>query len=764
MAGNISYRKNLLAVLLALLCAVLAAFTVIADVPVGSIVIYGPNGTVTTGTRNVMLNLSYGSAAHGIGTCRWANDAESNLASAPWENCTTVKAWILSSGEGNKTVYFQVRDLNSDTVIFNDSIIYQYTQDYTAPTPPTVYDGTGADIDWWNSNTTLSANWFNATEDISVIYYWYRIYNGTTCYAGDCSWKSAGMNTTVTVGNLVLQEGRNYSFEVIAQNPFGLNSSIAASNSTVIDLTEPNIPFVNSPTHPDESVPSSTSTAVFNFTATDVLSSGVFSGIDGYSYSLDRHPGTAPDNTKEERAWQDISQMHKGDFNQTLKANSTGAAYAVFSQLHSNFTGNDSVRVSVALAEQVSDIRDLMGVKVYLAKTANEDDAIAAFSMESNAISDVVNISRDVAYAADMSMARTYVFNLTVNETVDDNLKDIYVVVSGITSDDDNNNTLAISGTTTIVDNTTRNYACDEANNCHANTSTLDYAIEVRKQDSGRYWTARYDYLGDGTYYFHVKAKDKAGNWGEAMHYKAIIEAGGVSSLVTSPVDGEAFYANGSTVNVTVRVSVSRNASVYVVAKHPDGSNDTSPPYSFSADHEFYDVTLEVGQDEIYAVANTSGGAVSHSPSVYVIVSQAPPSPTNKTLRVAYSTCGAVSLYLCNMAEPPNYVGAAAERGSIASSTLQADTSVNALKIYMTRAFDTTNIANQFAQDIFLDRINPMFGYIYGSSHYVIQNELRYNNIFLGGDFTLPPGHYSLYLRKNGRAADGRYNITLTRE
>jgi hypothetical protein len=747
-------RNSLNVCLFASVMMLFFAGIVYADTPLGSMVIYGPNGTDVTGTRNVHLNLTY-SSSDGIGRCAWANDAESNLATAPLENCTTVKAWILSESYGN----YRVRDAAGHTADYNDSIMYIFMQDYTAPTPPTVYDGTGTDIDWSNSNTTLSANWVDATDDISIIYYKYRIFNDTGCINVGCDLTNAGMNTSATATNLALLEGERYYFEVVAYNPFGLNSS-GLSNGTIIDLTKPNPPTINSSTHPDQATPSNTPTAIFNFSAVDILGGGVMSGIDGYSYVLDSHQGTAPDNRMEEREWHSIASMIKGSYNQTLKANITGPAYAVFSQLHTNITQNDSVRVTVALAEQFSDRRDLMGVNVYLVKTTNEGDAITAFNMMSNAITNIANYSWDVKYAEDMSRSKVYQFDLVANQSIDDNLKDIYVVVSGIVDDDNNNNTFAIAGTTSIIDNTTRNYVCDESNNCHANTSTLDYAIAVSRQDSGSYMTARYDYLGDGTYYFHVKAVDKAGNWGDASHYRAMVSAGGVSSLVYSPVDGEAFYANGTSVNITVGVSVGRNVSVKVIAKHYDGSNFTSAAYQVTSSKEFENIALELDLNEIYAITNTSSGALAVSPSVFVTVSQIPPVPTNRTLRITYTGCSGSS-YLCNFAEGTNFIGIATENGVISAPSVQADTTNNAIQIYMSRGFDTLNIANQFAQGLFLDRINPMFGYVNGASLYVIQNELRYGNIYLGGDFKLPPGYYNIYLRKSGIAADGRQNITV---
>ena len=136
----------------------------------------------------------------------------------------------------------------------------------------------------------------------------------------------------------------------------------------------------------------------------------------------------------------------------------------------------------------------------------------------------------------------------------------------------------------------------------------------------------------------------------------------------------------------------------------------------------------------------------------------------NKTLNVRYTGCSATALpYICNRDEGAVYVGVATENaGSISAPDVQTDTSVNALKIYATRPFDLNVLADEFADNEFLDRINPMLGYTRGVTHYVLRNTLKYDDIHLGGDFYIPPGTYNLYIRKTGATEDGGNNVTLT--
>jgi hypothetical protein len=749
---------------------ILFAYIALADVPSGSIVIYGLNGTDITGSRNVFLNLTAGTS-DGIEACRWANDAAGNLAAELWENCTTVKAWILSSGFGTKSVYYQIRDQAGHTNTLSDTINYTFIQDFTPPTPPTVYDGTGDDIDWWNSNTTLYANWFNATDDISTIHYMYRILNNSACF-GACSWTDTGTGTSAAVPGLALAEGRNFSFEVIAYAESGLNASVATSDGARIDLTKPDDPVVESSTHPTQTQPYDSVRAILNFSGTDPLGGGVASGVEGFSYLLDRHPGTAPDNIMEERFWLRLFSGYKGSYNQTLKVNGSAAsddAYAVFSQLHTNISVGDSMRVRVALAEQFSDYSDEMNVMVYLIKFTEGAD-IDDFSQESNAVSNIENVSWDIRYAETMELAKYYQFDLTVNESVNDNTEDIYVVVSGWPDDDDNMNPLAIAATTNeaLIDNSTKNYVCDEgaAAACPENTSTLDYAIKVEQQDSGSDWFVVYDYLGDDTYYFHVKSKDYAGNWGDTTHYRLMVAAGGVSSLIYSPVDGSVVLAQGSEVNITVSVAVSVNASVWIVAEHPDGSNYPSPKQIVNTTYEFENITLELGSNEIYAVTNSSAGAIAYSPSIFVTASTDVLPATNKTIGVTYTGCGIVSAHLCNRDEGTVAVGIATETaGAISGSRVAADTTYNSMKLYMTRdTFESANIESQFSQNTFLDRVHPMFGYTRGADIYVIRQELRYRDIYLGGSFTVSAGAHNIFIRKVGLTPDGYNNITLVIE
>ncbi|MFH1668949.1 MAG: hypothetical protein ABIA62_03400 [Candidatus Woesearchaeota archaeon] len=736
----------------------------ITEKPLGTMTIVGPNGTILTATQNVFLNLTQ-DAKYGLDKCRWANDDAADLVLAPWENCTNYKPWILSDGEGNKTVYYQIIDvLGVLSNPINASIDFSYTQDYTAPTSPIVYDGLeGDDIDWWNSNTTLHAHWFNATDDISVIYYRYRVLENGSCY-GDCNWTEAGLNTSVTVTGLSLNESWWYSFEVQPSNAFGIDGAPSQSNGTMIDITAPAIPSVNSTSHPQENLSYPVRDAELNWTAEDIMMNGNMSGIAGYSFMLDTSPGTAPDDILDERYLETILSGSQGTSSQLLRADnetSSPHTYAVFKQIHTNLTENDSLTITAYLAELTSDYDDPMGVKVYLIKTA-PGAGILTFSQEDKAISDISNTSQDIIYADTMDLARAYTFSVTVNETVDINSNDIYVVVSGDTSDDDNRNNLSIAGTAASA-GATSVYLCDDTNSCSNVTSTADYTIKVERSDAGDGWSTMYKGLSDGVYYFHVKAKDIAGNWGEPTHYRIAVAAGGVSVSIVHPENGEHLKMGQGSLNTSVEVVVSGNATVRVTVIHPDNSVYTTDDQVFSTRYEFSDVLLELGRNEIYATANTSSGVVTVSSSVYVTVSRGIIPEKNATLMIAYGACAPSSNpYLCTAAEGDSLVGFAAEYpDDVGTGYLSANTSGRTIKIFMSKVFNVDAVADKFDDDEFLDEENPSFGYPEESTRFVMQNQLRYDDIFISGDKIFAPGKYELYIIHNGVTPDGRVNLSI---
>jgi hypothetical protein len=75
-------------------------------IPPGSIVIN--NGAIYTNSTSVTLSLNATDIVSGIYRVRFSNDGVWDTES--WESFSPTKSWTLTSGEGTKIVYFQIKD------------------------------------------------------------------------------------------------------------------------------------------------------------------------------------------------------------------------------------------------------------------------------------------------------------------------------------------------------------------------------------------------------------------------------------------------------------------------------------------------------------------------------------------------------------------------------------------------------------------------------------------------------------------------------
>ena len=91
--------------------------------PVGSILINGGD-TYTTST-SISLTLTASDDDSGINQVRFSNDGNSW---STWENPTSSKSWTLTSGDGTKTVYYQIKDnAGLTSITYSDTILLDTT-------------------------------------------------------------------------------------------------------------------------------------------------------------------------------------------------------------------------------------------------------------------------------------------------------------------------------------------------------------------------------------------------------------------------------------------------------------------------------------------------------------------------------------------------------------------------------------------------------------------------------------------------------------
>jgi hypothetical protein len=99
--------------------------------PSGSIIINGGSGS--TNSTSVSLTITASDSLSGVSKVRFSND--NALDSKSWENISPTKNWILSSGDGTKTVYYQIMDNAQNIATYSTTILLQTLNPTPAPTP-----------------------------------------------------------------------------------------------------------------------------------------------------------------------------------------------------------------------------------------------------------------------------------------------------------------------------------------------------------------------------------------------------------------------------------------------------------------------------------------------------------------------------------------------------------------------------------------------------------------------------------------------------
>jgi cell division septation protein DedD len=107
--------------------------TIVLDtiIPTGSITIN--NGDTSTTSTDVTLTLTYSDGGSGVNQVRFSNDGTWDTKT--WENPSATKAWILTSGDGAKTVYYQIKDNAGLTSSYSATITLQSPTPTPTPTP-----------------------------------------------------------------------------------------------------------------------------------------------------------------------------------------------------------------------------------------------------------------------------------------------------------------------------------------------------------------------------------------------------------------------------------------------------------------------------------------------------------------------------------------------------------------------------------------------------------------------------------------------------
>ncbi|MBL7014321.1 MAG: T9SS type A sorting domain-containing protein, partial [Candidatus Marinimicrobia bacterium] len=125
---------------------------------------------------------------------------------------------------------------NLSDVVTGDGI----TIDMTAPVAGTVIDGIGSDVIFTGSDSTLTGEWSNFSDDVSGMSY-YEISAGTVAGNDDISpWSAVGNVETYSLTGLSLNHGETYFMSIRGVDIAGNVSESASSNGVIVDRESPN--------------------------------------------------------------------------------------------------------------------------------------------------------------------------------------------------------------------------------------------------------------------------------------------------------------------------------------------------------------------------------------------------------------------------------------------------------------------------------------------------------------------------------------------
>jgi len=267
--------------------------TVDTDVPTISSVIEG-SSTADIDYQNsdttLIIVWAGSDAASGIAQYEYAlGTAAAASNTVAWTNAGMATADTLTglSLIEDSTYYLSARATdvagNLSVVASGDGV----TIDLTAPVGTIVNDGTGDDIVYSGSDSTLSAVWPAFTETVSGISkYEYAI--GSSSGGTDVvDWTNNNTDTSVTKTGLTLTSGSTYYISVRGTDNAGNESTTITSDGVIVDTDGPISGTVLDGTDVDIDWTNSTS----SLTATWSGFSDTLSGIQKYEYAIGTSSG-----------------------------------------------------------------------------------------------------------------------------------------------------------------------------------------------------------------------------------------------------------------------------------------------------------------------------------------------------------------------------------------------------------------------------------------------------------------------------------------
>ena len=216
-----------------------------------------------------------GSSSGGTNVVDWMGNATDTSFTKTGLSTTSGTAYYISVKATDNAE-------NESTTITSDGVIV----DTGGPIAGTVFDGPGADIDWTNSTSSLTATWSGFSDTLSGIQkYEYAI--GTEIDSFSLvNWTSAGLDTFFVESDLTMISSEIYYVFVKATDLVSNTGNISASDGIMVDLIVPLVgELYDGSESEDMDWQSSDSTFALYWSGSDSRE------LDHYQYSVGTAPG-----------------------------------------------------------------------------------------------------------------------------------------------------------------------------------------------------------------------------------------------------------------------------------------------------------------------------------------------------------------------------------------------------------------------------------------------------------------------------------------
>jgi hypothetical protein len=190
---------------------------------------------------------------------------------------------VTSSSASGETVIALIGSSSTATSPSTTFNGYSTTSsDTTPPTPGTVADGAGSDIDFQAATDSITANWSGFSDDVGIDHYDYEVSTSPSCTGDVVSPLDVGTDTSHTATGLSLASGTTYYQCVEAVDAAANSSGFIASNGVTVDTDAPTTGTVNDGVASDVDQQASNTTMDANWSGFADSPSGIAS----YDYNL----------------------------------------------------------------------------------------------------------------------------------------------------------------------------------------------------------------------------------------------------------------------------------------------------------------------------------------------------------------------------------------------------------------------------------------------------------------------------------------------